>query len=100
MANQLTNRDTRILDAAIELAKADGYQWITRAQVCARAEVSAGTVNNAYGDMRGLKRAVLRAAVEQGIIEIVAQGLADNHPIALEAPAEIKAQVAARLMNA
>lgn len=100
MANQLIDRDTRILDAAIELAKADGYQWITRAQVCAKAGVSAGTVNNAYTDMRSLKRAVLSAAVERGIIEIVAQGLADSHPIAQAAPAEIKAQVAARLMNA
>lgn len=100
MANQLENRDARILSVAIDLAKEHGYQWITRKQVSEGADVAAGTINNAYGDMVGLKRAVLRAAVERGIIEIVAQGLADGHAIAREAPADIKARAAALLMAA
>lgn len=100
MANKLPNRDDRILEAAINLALQDGYQWITRARVAADADVAAGTINLAFGDMKGLKRAVLRAAIERGIIEIVAQGLADRHPIAMDAPAEIKAQAAALLMAA
>lgn len=100
MANQLSNRDERILDAAISIARTDGYQWITRQAVATAAGVAAGTINNAFGDTRGLKRAVLRAAVERGIIEIVAQGLADRHQIALDAPADIKAQAAALLMSA
>lgn len=99
MANQLKNRNDRILDAAIECALEDGYQWITRGAVAAKAGVAVGTINNAFGDMIGLKRAVLKAAVERGIIKLVAQGLGDGHPIATAAPPEIKAQVVA-LMGA
>lgn len=85
MANTLPDRDARILDAAVELARGLGYQWITRDQVAQAAGVSPGTVNNAFGTMVGLKRAVLAAAVERGIVEIVAQGLADGQEVARKA---------------
>lgn len=98
MANQLPDRDNRILLAAVELAKSLGYQWITRDQVAEAADVAAGTINNAYGSMVGLKRAVLRHAVAEGIVEIVAQGLADGHEIARGAPAELKTRAAARMV--
>lgn len=100
MANQLTDRNARILEAAIECALEDGYQWITRALVARKADTATGTVNLAYGDMKGLKRAVLQAAVDRGIIKLVAEGLADGHEIARGAPPEIKAQAAALLMGA
>lgn len=89
MANALPDRDARILDAAIELARGLGYQWITRDQVAAAADVSVGTINNAFGSMVGLKRAVLDAGVERGIVEIVAQGLADGKPVARNADPEL-----------
>lgn len=98
MANILPDRDDRILTAAVELAKGIGYQWITRDQVAEAAEVSAGTVNNAYGSMVGLKRAVLRHAVDNAIVEIIAQGLADGHEIARGAPADLKARAAALMV--
>lgn len=100
MANQLTDRDNRIITAALELAAADGYQWITRAGVASKAGVATGTINGAFGDMRGLKRAVLHAAIERGVWAVVAQGLGDQHPIVMSAPAEVKAQAAALLMGA
>jgi len=98
MANILPDRDGRILTAAVELAKGIGYQWITRDQVAEAAEVSAGTINNAYGSMVGLKRAVLQHAVDNAIVEIVAQGLADGHEIARGAPADLKARAAALMV--
>jgi AcrR family transcriptional regulator len=94
MANILKDRDTRILNAAIDLAKSDGFQFLTRDGVAAAAGVAPSSVNNAFGTMRDLKRAVLRHAVATGIVEIVAQGLADKHPIALEASAELKQRAA------
>lgn len=98
MANEIPDRDSRILLAAVELAKSLGYQWITRDQVAEAAEVASGTINNAYGSMVGLKRAVLRHAVAEGIVEIVAQGLADGHEIARGAPAELKERAAALMV--
>jgi len=98
MANHLPDRNPRILAAAVELAKGIGYQWITRDQVAEAAEVSAGTINNAYGSMIGLKRAVLQHAVDNAIVEIVAQGLADGHEIARGAPTELKERAAALMV--
>lgn len=98
MANILPDRDDRILKAAVELAKAIGYQWITRDQVAEAAEVGGGTINNAFGSMIGLKRAVLSYAVEHEIVELVAQGLADGHAIARAAPVDLKARAAALMV--
>lgn len=98
-AQALAERKDAILAAAVEEAKEQGYQWITRDAVAKRAGVGAGSVNVAFGTMRELKRAVLRLAVDTRIVEIVAQGLADAHPIAKDAPPDLK-QEAARLIVA
>lgn len=98
-AQALAERKDAILAAAVEEAKEQGYQWITRDAVARRAGVGAGSVNVAFGTMRDLKRAVLRLAVDTRIVEIVAQGLADAHPIAKDAPSDLK-QEAARLLVA
>lgn len=100
MANVFPDRDKRILDEATELAKSIGYQWITREQVALAVGCAPGTINNAFGSVVGLKRAVLQHAVDTGIVEIVAQGLADGHAIARAAPADLKARAAAHLAAA
>lgn len=91
-------RNAAVLEAAVTLAKAEGYQWITRDAVAKAAGVSAGSVNNAFRTMRELKREVLREAIKRQIVEIVAQGLADRHAIALDAPADLKHRAAALLV--
>lgn len=93
----LAERKAAILAAAIEEAKEQGYQWITRDAVAKRAGVGAGSVNVAFGVMVELKRAVLREAVASRIAEIVAQGLADGHPIAKDADPDLKREAAALL---
>lgn len=100
MVKIIEDRDGRILQAAIEQAKTDGYQWITRDAVAEAAGVSPGTVNTAYGTMPALKRAVLQAAVDGGVLEIVAQGLADRHPIVMNAPEDVRRAAAAAMVSA
>lgn len=97
-AASLAERKAAILAAAIEEAKDQGYQWITRDAVAKRAGVGAGSVNVAFGRMVELKRAVLREAVASRIVEIVAQGLADQHPIAKDAPSDLKQEAVALLL--
>lgn len=94
----LEDRKRAILEAAISEAKEQGYQWITRDAVAKRAGVGAGSVNVAFGRMVELKRAVLREAVARRIVEIVAQGLADAHPIAKDAPSDLKQEAVALLL--
>ena len=100
MVKIITDRDNRILNAALDLAATEGYQWITREAVAAKAGVSPGTINNVFKTMRGLKRAVLAAAVDRRLLPIVAQGLADRHEIVMSAPADLRAEAAAHLTAA
>lgn len=100
MVKIIENRDERILDAALKLAEADGYQWITREAVAALAGVSPGTIHNVFGTMPDLKRAVLKAAVERRIIPIVAQGLGDRHAIVQDAPEDLRREAARFLAGA
>lgn len=97
-AASLAERKAAILAAAVEEAKDQGYQWITRDAVAKRAGVGAGSVNVAFGRMVELKRAVLREAVASRIVVIVAQGLADQHPIAKDAPSDLKQEAVALLL--
>jgi len=83
-------RVARIIEAAIAEALVEGYQWINRDGVAARAGVSSASVSNACGGMRALKRRVMHEAVKRPIPEIVAQGLADGSDIARNAPPAVK----------
>lgn len=98
MANIMKDRDNRILNAAMSIAEIEGYLLITRDAVAKLAECAPATVNNAYGSMRGLRRAVLSAAVERRNLVIVAQGLADRHEIILKAPEDLRQEAALQLM--
>lgn len=90
-------RRAQILAAAIEEAKAEGYQWITRDRVAARAGLSNGMVNRHFSTMVQLKRAVMREAVRLEILPLVAQGLADGNQHAKAAPERVKLAALATL---
>lgn len=97
MSEKVTNRNRAVLNAAVKLAQSRGYRTITRQQVADEAQVAVGSVNNAFGTMDGLRDAVMAAAVEQGVAAIVAQGLADRHPAAVNAPEPIRRAAAASI---
>lgn len=91
MPKIIENRDARILEAAVKLAKQDSYQWIRREDVAREAGVSGGSINRVFGTMADLKRAVIRHAIEVGELSIVAEALGARHPIALdECPADLR----------
>lgn len=100
MSEKVTNRNRAVLDAAVKLAETRGYRTITRQQVADEAQVAVGSVNNAFGTMDGLRDAVMAAAVEREIGPIIAQGLADRHPAAVNAPADLRTQAVAALAAA
>lgn len=85
-----SDRDNKVLEAAIAEASEQGYQFITREAVALRAGVSVGGVNNAFGTMLDLKRAVLRAAIERENLPIVAEGIAMGSPVCAEIPPELR----------
>lgn len=87
----------KVLDAAIAEARTAGYRHMTRRAIATRAGVANGSVSNYFGDMAKLRDEVMRAAVERGIEEIVAQGLADGHALARNAPIELRQKAALAL---
>ena len=97
MSDKVENRNRAVLDAALTAAATHGYRVFTRQQVADLAGVATGSVNNAFGTMDGLRDAVMAAAVDRGLVAIVAQGLADRHPAAVGAPPDLKQQALAQL---
>lgn len=76
------------------------YQKACRANVGDAAGVSAALVNYYFVNMKEMKRAIMRRAIEQKVIEIIIQGLARRDPIARRAPKELREKALQKLMNA
>lgn len=94
------DRKAAILEAAIAEAQEVGYMAFTRDGVRLRAGVSAGLLNARHGTMAQLRRAVMRAAVERRLVDLVAQGIGARDPQALKAPEDLRQQALDRLTTA
>lgn len=93
-------RKDHILNVAIELAQQPGgYNNLTRDAIAEHAGVSMGLINNYFGTMIQLRRAIMRAAIKREIPEIIAQGIAINDKHAIKAPQILKMQAAQLIAN-
>lgn len=97
MSDKVETRNRSVLEAALALASERGFRKYSRSDVAKRAGVADGSVNNAYGTMDGLHDAVMGEAVTRGLLSLVAQGLALQHPAACAAPSDLKASALASL---
>lgn len=86
-----------ILGAAVSLSRKNGLHRLTRLDVATAAECSTGIVSHHYGDMDGLRAAVIEYAVQHEVLEILAQARADKHPALGRMSAALKERVAAYL---
>jgi AcrR family transcriptional regulator len=84
-----TVRHEQIIASAVKLAKRVGLANITRDNVAKEAKVSTGLVSK-YGDMTDLRAEVVRVAVSDKILPIVAQALSIDHPGVRNASATLK----------
>lgn len=97
-----TNPDVRreeILKAAIEEAKDSHYLQVTREKIAKRVGVTDSVVNAYFGTMSKLRRDLMRYAVANSCVEIVAQGLANKDPHAQKANDAVRAMAAAMLLT-
>ncbi len=83
-------RKAHILEAAIELAKVHGYKNVTQNGVAEKAGISGGLVSRYFSTMNQLRKEIMRKAVLDSTLEIIAQGLASGDPQAKNAPQEVK----------
>lgn len=91
-------RREQILDAAIALSKTRGYTNITREAVTQAAGVSPRLLNYYYKTMNQLKRDVMRHAIKNKVLEVIAQGLLAKDPHALKIPDSLKKLAVATLI--
>lgn len=70
-----------VMTAAIEVAITHGYRNMTRDQIAIHAGVSTGTVTNVLGNMKQLRRAVMRYALRTKVRQIIAQGIIAGDPL-------------------
>lgn len=85
-------REVVVVEAAIAVARELGYTKTFRRHVAAHAKVANGSVSCVFGTMQAMRDRIMEEAVKRRIPELIAQGLADRHQTALNAPPELRRQ--------
>lgn len=88
-------RTDELLAVALRLAAARGWRTLTHAAVAQAAGVSQGLVVARLGTKHQMLRAVMRRAVSEGIVAVVAEGLAVKDKHALRADEALRERAAA-----
>lgn len=83
-------RRRKLLTAALEVASKQGYQVMTFDQIAEEAQVSKSLVCKYFGTMPKLRRDVMRAAVRDEVLPVIAQGLINKDPHAKKASKELQ----------
>lgn len=92
-------RKKQIINIAIDIAREKGLNNLSRSELSNRAKCSPALIHSHFGTMNQLKRQIMRAAIQQEIIEIIAEGLGNNDPQACKAPAELKGKAIDLIAN-
>lgn len=90
-------RRQQILDAALQLAVADGYLSFTRDSVARAVGVSPALISRYFFATHELRRHVMLRAIAGRELAVVAQGLAVGDVTALAASGELRAAAALTL---
>lgn len=83
-------RYAAILDAAVKEATEKGVSNILRKDIALRAGVSEPMVNKHLGTITQTKRLIMRKAISDGVLPIIAEGLATREPHAMKISDELK----------
>ena len=87
-----------ILDAALDMAKTDGFASLSRDGVATKAGVASGSVNYCFDNMQNLKNAVMKKAIENESLTIIAQGIIADNEIAINAPDALRKEALNSMM--
>ena len=93
----------KILDVAVDIARARGLPCITRLEVARRADAAPATINYHFQSMEGLRNAVIEQAIQypdfQDNLRIIAEALAQRHQLALRAPDALRKRAAQHILK-
>jgi AcrR family transcriptional regulator len=93
-------RGEQLLETALKVATQHGLAYTTREMVATAAGVSAGLITARLGQVKEMRKRIMRAAVHRSILPLVAEGLAMRDKYALAAPEPLRLAAAASLNNA
>ena len=91
------DRKNAILDAAVATASKVGFANLRLAQVAQIAECSNALVVQHFATMVQLRRAVMRKAIKDRTLPIIAAGIAIGDPTAAKVPPELRKAALASL---
>lgn len=83
-------RKEDILAAALLLAERQGYTAITRNDIAKAAGIKGPTLHYHFGTMAQLRRDLMRYAIRQDSVKVVAQGIVANDPQAMKLDEETR----------
>lgn len=83
-------RRDEIVSVALNLVALNGLQAVSAAMVAHASGCSVSLVKHYFNTMPQLRRAVMRAAIHQQRVDVLAQGLAVRDRHATRAPAELR----------
>lgn len=92
-------RKLQILSAALNIAKEKGYHEISFTEVAAQLNLKRGSIIYYFANLKLLKKAVMRLAIKQKEMGILAQGLASLDPLLKNIPLALKEEVIRHLRN-
>ena len=84
------DRKADLLNAALHLARSQGYRTVTRDAIAEHAGVTPALVSHYLGTMPQLRRAIMSAAIARSELAIIAQGLVAGDSKARAVTPEIK----------
>lgn len=92
------DRKMQLITIGLRLAVEYGYERVTRDMIAARAGCSGGLIS-LYWTAPDLQWEIMTEAVRTGCLSVLAQGLASRHPVALEAPIELREAAAMSIIT-
>ena len=94
------DRRRQLMDIALKLSSEHGYKNITVKQISDAAGVGHTLYAHYFGNLNQLRVDVMRAAVKQSILPVIAQGLVVKDPQAMKASPELRARAIESLTTA
>lgn len=101
--NRRTDKETRIdhiLSIAMGVAERNGFNKLSRATVAEESGVSDSLIAYHFGTMIEFRRKIMRQAIKEERLGIIAEGLAIRDSHAQKAPDELKTRALASLSEA
>ena len=84
------DRKAEIMEAAIRAAVKHGFAAMRAKDIAEEAGCAFGLLFSYFGTMAQMRRAVMRAAIKQEVLCIIAEGVACRDSAACKAPKELQ----------